>query len=122
MTSPHPRALAELVRVRMTQEGWSLQDVADRGGIPKATVHALATRDLRQVPHPDTIVGLARGLGLSVSEVQSAIALAVGLAPADDDDPLSRRIRLSLPDLTDDDREDIAALVASMLRRRTRGR
>ncbi|MDI9889138.1 helix-turn-helix transcriptional regulator, partial [Streptomyces sp. HNM0645] len=38
-------ALQELVKIRLEQQGWSYGEVARRGGIPRSTVHHLATTE-----------------------------------------------------------------------------
>ncbi|MET8212877.1 helix-turn-helix transcriptional regulator, partial [Streptomyces sp. NPDC005373] len=64
-------ALQELVKSRLEQQGWSYGDVARRGGIPRSTVHHLATvTHVARMPQQATLEGLARGLELPLDSVR----------------------------------------------------
>lgn len=77
-------ALQRLIRARMTELDLTYDEVAKRGGLPKATIHALATKaQHRAMPKPDTLANLATGLGVSVDVVRSAAADAAGYAYQD---------------------------------------
>ncbi|MEU2492361.1 helix-turn-helix transcriptional regulator, partial [Streptomyces sp. NPDC007883] len=70
-------ALQELVKSRLEQQGWSYGDVARRGGIPRSTVHHLATAGrVTRMPQQATLEGLARGLELPLDAVRRAAAEA----------------------------------------------
>ena len=114
MTESRPSALRDLIQSRLADLDLSYGDVARRGRIPKATVANLASGDLSQVPRPETIVGLARGLELPVSSLQAAIAEAVGLAPAAGRDRTTDLIVRTLDELDDAQRRQVAALVSAM--------
>jgi len=62
--------------------GENYSTIGRRGGLPKTTVHSLATKETRkQTPHPDTIERLARGMSVSVARVRLAAADAAGYRP-----------------------------------------
>ncbi|MET7930021.1 hypothetical protein ABZT43_40060, partial [Streptomyces sp. NPDC005349] len=57
-------ALQELVKSRLEQQGWSYGDVARRGGIPRSTVHHLATvTHVARMPQQATLEGRRPGEG-----------------------------------------------------------
>ena len=59
--------------------GETYSSIARRGGMHKNTVWATARRESsRQTPHPDTIAGLAKGMGKPESEVRAAAGIAAG--------------------------------------------
>lgn len=119
VTNAASNALQELVRERLERQGWSYGDVARRGGIPRSTVHHLATTDrLVRMPQPATLEGLARGLELPLDAVRRAAAAACGIhvyeaAP----DPEVDVLIASLQQLSAQDRRHVAALVESLLER-----
>jgi transcriptional regulator with XRE-family HTH domain len=114
-----PNALQALMRERLDRQGWSYGDVARRGGIPRSTVHHLATSErLVRMPQPATLDGLARGLELPVDAVRRAAAESCGIhvyegAP----DPEVNVLIASLQQLSPQDRRHVAALVESLLER-----
>ena len=111
-------ALQQLIRDRMADRQWSYGDVARRGGLPRSTVHHLATHDrLVRPPHPDTRAGLARGLDGPLDTVRAAAATAAGLViwPESVDDPEVDVLVASLNRLTAEDRRHVQALVDSLL-------
>lgn len=116
-------ALQELVRDRLERQGWSYGDVARRGGIPRSTVHHLATAErLVRMPQPATLEGLARGLELPLDAVRRAAAESCGIhfyeaAP----DPAVDVLIASLQQLSAQDRQHVAALVESLLERGRKG-
>lgn len=124
-------ALQRLMRERLDREGWSYGEVARRGGVPRSTVHHLATSErLVRMPQPTTLEGLARGLELSLEAVQWAAAESCGIhlypaAPAAGSGPASADPEVdvliaSLHRLSMDDRRHVAALVESLLGRAAR--
>ena len=119
MTNAASNALQELVRERLERQGWSYGDVARRGGIPRSTVHHLATVErLVRMPQPATLEGLARGLELPLDNVRRAAAESCGIhvyesAP----DPDTGALIASLQQLSAQDRRHVAALVESLLER-----
>ncbi|MFI9205744.1 helix-turn-helix domain-containing protein [Streptomyces sp. NPDC053048] len=119
-------ALQQMMRQRLDRQGWSYGDVARRGGIPRSTVHHLATAErLVRMPQPATLEGLSRGLELPLDTVRRAAAEACGihLYPADEEAPESRPdpevdlLIASVQRLSSDDRRHVAALVESLLER-----
>ena len=119
MTNAASNALQELVRERLERQGWSYGDAARRGGIPRSTVHHLATVErLVRMPQPATLEGLARGLELPLDTVRRAAAESCGIhvyesAP----DPDTGALIASLQQLSAQDRRHVAALVESLLER-----
>ncbi|OIJ92285.1 helix-turn-helix domain-containing protein [Streptomyces monashensis] len=127
-------ALQQLIRERLDRKGWSYGEVARRGGIPRSTVHHLATTErVVRMPQPATLEGLSKGLELSLDTVRRAAAEACGIhvygpgsAPASDSeashsaDPEVDLLIASVQRLSADDRRHVAALVESLLGRSSR--
>ncbi|MFI8351510.1 helix-turn-helix domain-containing protein [Streptomyces sp. NPDC085596] len=124
-------ALQQLIRERLDREGWSYGEVARRGGVPRSTVHHLATTErVVRMPQAGTLEGLAKGLELPLDTVRRAAAEACGIhvygSPAGEDDaPTAPRsgdpevdlLIASVQRLSSDDRRHVAALVESLLGR-----
>jgi transcriptional regulator with XRE-family HTH domain len=126
-------ALQQIIRDRLDREGWSYGEVARRGGIPRSTVHHLATAErVVRLPQPSTLEGLSKGLGLSLDTVRRAAAEACGIhvyaadappaegAPGTPADPEVDLLIASVQQLSADDRRHVAALVESLLGRDAR--
>ncbi|WP_330339547.1 helix-turn-helix transcriptional regulator [Streptomyces sp. NBC_00557] len=127
-------ALQQLIRERLDRQGWSYGDVARRGGVPRSTVHHLATADrVVRMPQATTLEGLARGLELPLDTVRRAAAEACGIhvygGPSDEDqaaaaarsnDPEVELLIASVQQLSAEDRRHVAALVESLLGRSAR--
>jgi transcriptional regulator with XRE-family HTH domain len=112
-------ALQELVRERVERQGWSYGDVARRGGVPRSTVHHLATAErLVRMPQPATLEGLARGLELPLDAVRRAAAESCGIHLYEaTPDPEVDLLMASLQQLSAQDRRHVTALVESLLAR-----
>jgi transcriptional regulator with XRE-family HTH domain len=121
-------ALQQIMRERLDRRGWSYGEVARRGGIPRSTVHHLATTErLVRMPQPTTLEGLARGLELPLDAVRGAAAEACGIhvypgesagtAAGATADPEVDMLIASVQRLSADDRRHVAALVESLLDR-----
>ncbi|MFF4188929.1 helix-turn-helix domain-containing protein [Streptomyces sp. NPDC001691] len=125
-------ALQQIIRECLDREGWSYGEVARRGGLPRSTVHHLATADrVMRMPQPATLENLAKGLGLPLDTVRRAAAEACGIhiyaadsattdaarAETPDADPEVEVLIASLQRLSPDDRRHVAALVESLLDR-----
>lgn len=122
-------ALQQLIRAHLDRRGWSYGDVARRGGVPRSTVHHLATAErVARMPQAATLEGLAKGLELPLDTVRRAAAESCGIhvygAPADDSAPGARPadpevdlLIASVQKLSADDRRHVAALVESLLGR-----
>jgi hypothetical protein len=122
-------ALQQIIRDRLDSERWSYGDVARRGGIPRSTVHHLATTDhMARMPQPATLEGLAQGLGLPLDTIRHAAAEACGIhlyAPVTESapvfgasgDPEVDVLIASVQRLSAEDRRHVAALVESLLNR-----
>jgi transcriptional regulator with XRE-family HTH domain len=118
MTDQSMNALQQLIRARMLELHWSYSDVARRGGLPRSTVHHLASngRSVR-LPNPVTLQRLAVGLDLPLELVRDAAAAAAGfvLGKEQMDDPEIEVLVASLSRLSPEDRRHVAALVRSLL-------
>jgi transcriptional regulator with XRE-family HTH domain len=126
-------ALQQLMRERLDRQGWSYGEAARRGGIPRSTVHHLATTErLVRMPQPATLEGLSRALDLPLDAIRRAAAEACGIhlyaggpaataggtGAADPAvDPEVDVLIASLQKLSVDDRRHVAALVESLLDR-----
>lgn len=116
-------ALQQIMRERLDRQGWSYGEVARRGGIPRSTVHHLATTDrLVRMPQPATLEGLSRGLELPLDTLRRAAAEACGINVYADEsaspaDPEVDLLIASVQKLSSDDRRHVAALVESLLDR-----
>ncbi|MEW1779453.1 helix-turn-helix transcriptional regulator [Streptomyces sp. NPDC086777] len=128
-------ALQQLIREHLDRKGWSYGDVARRGGIPRSTVHHLATTErVVRMPQATTLEGLAKGLELPLEAVRRAAAEACGIhvydtAPAAGPngaadpgtaDPEVALLIASVQKLSADDRRHVTALVESLLDRAPR--
>ena len=111
-------ALQELIRTRMSELNRSYGDIARRSGLPRSTVHHLASNNRPvRVPNPRTLERLAIGLEVPEHVVRAAAAAAAGFVidsqPADN--PEIEVLVASLARLTPDERRHVSALVRSML-------
>jgi len=120
-------ALQELIKRRLEQRGWSYGEVARRGGVPRSTVHHLATTArVARMPQQSTLEGLSRGLELPLEAVRRAAAEACGIHLYVEDgtgttpDPEVATLIASVQQLSEADRRHVAALVESLLRSPTR--
>ncbi|MEU1616019.1 helix-turn-helix transcriptional regulator [Streptomyces sp. NPDC005722] len=116
-------ALQELIKRRLEQRGWSYGEVARRGGVPRSTVHHLATTArVTRMPQQSTLEGLSRGLELPLDAVRRAAAEACGIHLYVEDgtgataDPEVATLIASVQQLSEADRRHVAALVESLLR------
>lgn len=81
--TPSPNSLQQLIAARRDEDPdrYSYSSIARRGGLPRSTVHALATRQHEtKTPRPATIEKLADGLELPRDRVRAAAAEAAGYA------------------------------------------
>ncbi|MCL6673111.1 helix-turn-helix domain-containing protein [Streptomyces sp. NPDC101209] len=121
-------ALQQLIRDRLDHKGWSYGDVARRGGVPRSTVHHLATTErVVRMPQSATLEGLSKGLELPLDTVRRAAAEACGIhvygspdtagSDAGATDPEVDLLIASVQKLSADDRRHVTALVESLLDR-----
>ena len=111
-------ALQELIRTRMRELDRSYGEIARRGGLPRSTVHHLASNNRPvRVPNPRTLERLAVSLEVPEHVVRAAAAAAAGFVldeqPADD--PEIQVLVASLSRLSAEERRHVSALVRSML-------
>lgn len=114
-------ALANLIEQRRVQLGLSYGKVADRGGIKRPTVYALATKPLKQMPETENLLGLALGLQLPPEEITAAANEACGLPMYSRElpsDPTKRMLISNIDKLDDQEVDAVAAAVDSFLRSR----
>jgi transcriptional regulator with XRE-family HTH domain len=120
--------MQQLIRERLERHGWSYGEVARRGGLPRSTVHHLATTErMVRMPQPATLEGMAKGLELPLDAVRRAAAEACGIhlygtGAADtpdgpERDPEVDTLIASLQRLSTEDRRHVTALVESLLHR-----
>jgi len=110
--------LQRLIRRRMAEQHWSYGDIARRGGLPRSTVHHLATAErLTRPPLPATMERLAKGLDLPTDTVRAAAATAAGYAVWREPvaDPEIEVIVAGLKQLSTHERRHVQALVQSLL-------
>ena len=112
--------LAKLILDRKDEQDWSFEDIAERGGLDRTTIHKLATKEtFDQPPRSKTLKALAKGLLLPESVVREAAAQSAGYKVYDETSDQGMRVLIgNLERLTDEQREVIAATVDSMLRRK----
>ena len=111
-------ALQQLIRDRMTENNWSYGDIARLGGLPRSTVHNLATTErMTTPPRPITLERLARGLDVPLSTVRSAAAAAAGFEVWQEStpDPEIEVMVAGLAKLSPDERRHVQALIRSLL-------
>jgi transcriptional regulator with XRE-family HTH domain len=108
-----------LIRARMAEQHWTFADVARRGGLPRSTVHHLATNEQpSRPPHPQTLTRLAAGLDLPAERVRAAAAQStVHTVLTIAKDPEIEFLLSAMGRLSREDRRDIAAMVRTMLDR-----
>jgi len=98
--------------------GESYSSIARRGDLPRQTVWAIAKRESsRQTPHPDTIAGLAKGMGLPEAQVRAAAGDAAGYPSSVSSEITTERGRLIAEALNalDEERLEILARRARFL-------
>jgi hypothetical protein len=102
----------------MTENHWSYGEIARRGGLPRSTVHHLATAEhLTRPPLPSTIERLAKGLDLPIDAVRVAAATAAGYTVWTEPvaDPDIEVMVAALNRLSPEDRRHVQALIQSLL-------
>lgn len=77
----HLHELAALIAERKGER--SYDDLARRGGLGRSAIHRLATRPVLGLPDPETIVGLAAALDVSVDRVAVAALRSAGVPVSD---------------------------------------
>ncbi|MFI5840530.1 hypothetical protein ACIA8K_12560 [Catenuloplanes sp. NPDC051500] len=70
--------LARLISDHQQRTGESYAKIGRRGNLSRSVVHALANNPIKAVPKPETLAGLALGLGLPVERVTIAAQRAAG--------------------------------------------
>jgi transcriptional regulator with XRE-family HTH domain len=112
-------ALQRLIRTRMAELNRSYGDVARLGGLPRSTVHHLASNPHPvRLPNAVTLERLAIGLEVPLDVIRSAAASAAGFTLDREnttDDPEIDVLVASLVRLSPQDRRHVAALVRSLL-------
>lgn len=92
--------------------GETYSSIARRGGMSRSTVYSAATVEKRkQTLQPDTIAGLAKGMGMRESVVRAAAGNAAGYnagVPQDMDTEEGRLIVAAFHDLDDERKRELA--------------
>lgn len=109
--------LDEFLRHQVAVRRWTYAELARRSGLPRSTVHKLATTRLRRAPEPHTLERLAIGLGLPFEQLQALAAESLGFTLTHESrtDPEISLITASLERLSPEDRQHVLALVSSLL-------
>jgi transcriptional regulator with XRE-family HTH domain len=110
--------LRALIRSVKDATGESYDDFARRSGLPKSTVHAIATKTERtDVPSGDTLRALAAGLQLPARVVIEAALQDAGLLePADDDVPEAALLAEAMKDLAEGQRQRLVDVALELSR------
>jgi hypothetical protein len=111
-----PNALQRMILDRKAEKDWTYDDISKRGGLPKATVYKLATKDLDGLPRAKTLSALAKGLGLPARVVrEAAIKAATMTTYSEDMSEWEQVIVGHSRELTDEQRRQVMTLVEAML-------
>jgi transcriptional regulator with XRE-family HTH domain len=115
---PAMNPLQQLIRRQMDENNWSYGDIARRGGLPRSTIHNLATTEkLTRPPRPATLERLAQGLDVPLDAVRGAAASAAGLYVWHEPmaDPEIEVMVAGLTKLSPEERRHVQALIRSLL-------
>ena len=111
-----PNALQQLILDRKAEKGWTFADIGKRGGMSKATVYKLASKELDGLPRRTTIEALAKGLGLPVRVVRDAAIKSARMTTFTEDmNEWEQVIVGHSRELSEDQRRQVMALVEAML-------
>lgn len=72
-------ALGRLIADVMATQGWNQSEVGRRAGMSRSRISQLINEPVKAVPAKDTIVNLARGLGIPPWVVMDAVLESLGL-------------------------------------------
>jgi len=110
--------LARLISTVRETTGESYAVIADRAGMPRSTVHKLATTELTGLPKAETLEKLARGLRVAVELVTRAAQASTGYNVYAETTPDAETDLLisNVSRLDPDQRAAVAALVQRLLR------
>jgi transcriptional regulator with XRE-family HTH domain len=113
--TPLPR-LRELVRDLMAHRGLTYDDVAQRAGMSRATVHKIINEQNLHMPKPARLDAIASALGVPGRVIRQAAAESYGVYVYDESpDDATRALVTSIERLPEERRREIAALVQAML-------
>jgi transcriptional regulator with XRE-family HTH domain len=109
--------LGSMIQTILDEKGWSQRELARRADLPPATVQKIINGPSVTPPRPTTLERLAAGLGVSVRVLSQAAAEDTGytITAFSDDDHELQMIVASIRELPPQRRQEIAALVESML-------
>lgn len=113
-----PNHLARLIADVKESTGASYSDIADRAGMPRSTVHKLATTDLVGLPKTETLTRLARGLNVPIEVVTRAAQASTGYHVYEETlpgDTTTQVLIANISRLDDDQRAAVALLVQRLL-------
>ena len=112
LTAEQAYAIGSVLSLRRAKLGLTMREVSMRSGVHKATISLLEHGEIR-APQPDTIVDLARTLGLRASDL---FALA-GWIPAAELPTLRPYLRAKYADLDDAAIADLARYAETLAAR-----
>lgn len=109
--------LAKLIADVKDATGSSYADIADRAGMPRSTVHKLATTVLVGLPKTETLSRLARGLNVPVEVVTRAAQASTGyhVYVETTPDTETQILIANISKLDEDQRAAVALLVSRLL-------
>lgn len=103
-------ALARLIEDVRAAHGWNQAEVGRRAGLSRSRVAQLINDPVRAVPTRDTIVSLARGLGVPPWVVMDAVLESVGLPTRPTHMSIADAVAAD-PDLSTGDKRAVLAFV-----------
>jgi len=106
--------VAELIRARLDEKGWSVRELARRADIPQATVHKIVSGQAVQ-PRMETLECIARPLGISSKSLLAAAASDAGYVTTTQDADGLNLLIAGLRELPPSRQREIAALIEAML-------
>lgn len=105
--------LANFIRDTAAENGWSLRQVARRADLPPATVQKVVSADV--MPRIETLEALARGLGVSKTQLLELAAKSSGYTRQKITTDDISVVAAALHDLSPKQVAQVRSLVQSML-------
>ncbi|MEV4414035.1 hypothetical protein [Catellatospora sp. NPDC049609] len=111
------RTLAEMIAAAKAG-GRSLTRIAEDGGLAQSNVSKFANGRNSDFPEPDTITGLAAGMGVTPREVIMGAAQGLGFDMRDPNAEVSefgRRLPREVDQLTEQGKQAVMAVISALL-------